>query len=171
MPFDSTLIRRYLLINATQHGGTVQTKSVLGMVLADKPELRAEVLQLKGEIDKVAYEINNMSINEQNKELDKLGGFTPVAKQEKKGLPELDLGREGFVVRFAPNPDGALHLGNARPAVLCDEYAKKYKGKLILRFDDTDPKVKKPEKIYSLYVLWMVTIMHVMAHAPKLFGH
>ncbi|MBI4162691.1 MAG: glutamate--tRNA ligase [Candidatus Aenigmarchaeota archaeon] len=152
MPFDSNLIRRYLLINATQHGGTVQTKSVLGMVLADKPELRAEVLQLKGEIDKVAYEINNMSINEQKKELDKLGGFTPAAKQEKKGLPELDLGREGFVVRFAPNPDGALHLGNARPAVLCDEYAKKYKGKMILRFDDTDPKIKKPEKIYYKWV-------------------
>src|SRR3989344_3000271 len=57
-----------------------------------------------------------------------------------------------FVVRFAPNPDGALHLGNARPAVLCDEYAKKYKGKLILRFDDTDPKVKVPEKKFYKWI-------------------
>jgi glutamyl-tRNA synthetase, archaeal and eukaryotic family len=48
------------------------------------------------------------------------------------------------VTRFAPNPDGPLHLGNARAAILSYEYAKMYNGKFILRFDDTDPKVKRP---------------------------
>ena len=66
-------------------------------------------------------------------------------------MPALDI-KKKLVLRFAPNPDGALHLGNARPAILCDEYAKRYKGKLILRFDDTDPKVKVPEKIFYSWI-------------------
>lgn len=42
--------------------------------------------------------------------------------------------------------DGPLHLGNSRAAIISYEYAKMYKGDFILRFDDTDPKVKKPIK-------------------------
>ena len=171
MPCDSLLIRRYILINATEHGGTVQPKSVLGMILAEKPELRNEVLQLKGDIERMVPEINRLSLNEQNRELEKLGGHTAVTKQERKGLPDLELGREGFVVRFAPNPDGVLHLGNARPAVLCDEYAKKYKGKFILRFDDTDPKIKTPEKQFYKWIRddlkWLGVKVHKESIASK----
>jgi len=144
------LIKKYVLINATEHKGIAQSKSVLGKLLADFPELRSKVLELRGEIDKLVDSVNRLSPAEQKKELENLGGYEKEQKIEKKGLPDLELKREGFVVRFAPNPDGALHLGNARPAVLCSEYAKKYNGKLILRFDDTDPKVKVPElKFYK----------------------
>ncbi|HKZ45664.1 MAG TPA: glutamate--tRNA ligase, partial [archaeon] len=38
---------------------------------------------------------------------------------------------------LAPYPSGPLHIGNARMAVLNDEYVKKYKGKLFLVIDDT----------------------------------
>ena len=48
------------------------------------------------------------------------------------------------VMRFAPNPNGPPTLGHARGIVINSELVKKYKGKLILRFDDTDPKTKKP---------------------------
>jgi glutamyl-tRNA synthetase len=37
-----------------------------------------------------------------------------------------------------------LHLGSARAIVLSHEYAVMYKGKFILRFEDTDPKLKRP---------------------------
>lgn len=50
------------------------------------------------------------------------------------------------MTRFAPNPDGPLHLGNSRAAIISYEYASMYNGDFILRFDDTDPKVKKPLK-------------------------
>jgi glutamyl-tRNA synthetase len=50
---------------------------------------------------------------------------------------------EHVVTRFAPNPDCMLHLGNARAIVLCYEYAKMYGGSFRLRFEDTDPRLKK----------------------------
>ncbi|MBP1448559.1 MAG: glutamate--tRNA ligase, partial [Thermoproteus sp.] len=58
-------------------------------------------------------------------------------------LPGVEEGR-GVVVRFAPNPDFVLHLGSARPAILNYAYKLKYGGKFILRFEDTDPKIKRP---------------------------
>ncbi|MFH1403114.1 MAG: glutamate--tRNA ligase [Candidatus Altiarchaeota archaeon] len=51
---------------------------------------------------------------------------------------------EGAVMRFAPNPNGPLTIGHARGVVVNNHLARKYGGRFILRFDDTDPKVKKP---------------------------
>ncbi len=41
-------------------------------------------------------------------------------------------------VRFAPSPTGRIHIGNARTALLNYLHAKKYGGRFVLRFDDTD---------------------------------
>ncbi|MFH0948923.1 MAG: glutamate--tRNA ligase [Candidatus Aenigmatarchaeota archaeon] len=142
---------KYALINATEHNGVANSKSVLGKLLADNPEMRSQVLQLRSAIDDAVNEVNRWDIEKQKKELDSLGGYVEPKKIEKKGLPDLDVGRK-FVIRFAPNPGGCLHLGNARPAVLCNEYAKKYKGKFVLRFDDTDPKVKISEKKFYSWI-------------------
>ena len=40
--------------------------------------------------------------------------------------------------RFAPSPTGAIHIGNARSAILNWFFCKKNNGKFILRIDDTD---------------------------------
>jgi glutamyl-tRNA synthetase len=53
---------------------------------------------------------------------------------------------KGAVLRFAPNPNGTLTLGHARGVVTNYYLAKKYSGRFILRFDDTDPRTKKPVK-------------------------
>ena len=41
-------------------------------------------------------------------------------------------------VRFAPSPTGALHIGGVRTALYCYLFAKKSKGKFLLRIEDTD---------------------------------
>jgi glutamyl-tRNA synthetase len=145
------LVKKYILINATEHGGRAVEKSVLGKLLADHPELRDNLLEVRSKIEFATADINGWDLKKQKDELEKLGGYEPVIREEKKGLPELEVERS-FVMRFAPNPDGALHLGNARPAVLCHEYVKKYNGELILRFDDTDPKIKTPEKKFYKWI-------------------
>lgn len=45
---------------------------------------------------------------------------------------------EEIRVRFPPSPTGPLHIGSARTALFNYLFAKKNKGKLILRIEDTD---------------------------------
>lgn len=44
------------------------------------------------------------------------------------------------ITRFAPSPTGALHIGGARTALFNYFFAKKHKGKFLLRIEDTDRK-------------------------------
>lgn len=43
-------------------------------------------------------------------------------------------------VRYAPSPTGHLHIGNARTALFNSLFARHYKGKFIIRIEDTDTK-------------------------------
>ncbi|MBI2042546.1 MAG: glutamate--tRNA ligase [Candidatus Nealsonbacteria bacterium] len=48
-------------------------------------------------------------------------------------------------VRLAPSPTGFLHIGTARAGLFNYLFAKKNKGKFILRIEDTDQERSKPE--------------------------
>ena len=49
------------------------------------------------------------------------------------------------VVRFAPSPTGLLHVGNARVALANFLFARRHRGRFLLRLDDTDRERGKPE--------------------------
>lgn len=142
------LIRKLALLNAIRHEGKAQTGPVVGKVLAEKPELRAKVKEITVLINRVVEEVNTLSITEQ-KSIVKKNWPEALAMEkieEEKRLPPLpNVDKYPQVVtRFSPNPDCVLHLGSARAIVLCHEYARIYNGKFILRFEDTDPKLKRP---------------------------
>ncbi len=140
----------YCLHNAVEYEGKANPGSVLGKVLGENPDLKKDVVGVKKAIEEVLKEVNKLNLDEQKKKLEKTGIKFEKKEKEEKGLPELPeavntkggMGTVGFhvIMRMAPNPNGPLHIGHSRMAILNDEYAKKYDGSLILRFDDTDPK-------------------------------
>jgi glutamyl-tRNA synthetase len=142
------LVRKAALLNAIQHDGKAQASAIIGKIIGEKQELKTKVKELSGLISEVVNEVNSLSIEEQKGIVEKK--WPEALKKEKveeeKRLPPLPNADKyvQIVTRFSPNPDCVLHLGSARAIILSHEYARIYKGKFILRFEDTDPKVKKP---------------------------
>ncbi len=141
-----SLIERMALENAVSFNGVAKPEAVLGKLLGANPGLRSRVKEIIPIVQEITERVNSLSLAEQAELLQRLGGFQRVEKTVRQELPPLPRA-EGFtqtVLRFAPNPDGPLTLGNARPAVLCHYYARRMSGKFILRFEDTSPSVKPP---------------------------
>ena len=53
-------------------------------------------------------------------------------------------------VRFAPSPTGYLHVGGARTALFNWLFARKQRGTMILRIEDTDAERNKPELVEGI---------------------
>ena len=76
------------------------------------------------------------------------------------------------IVRFAPSPTGAIHIGNARTALLNFLYSKKHHGEFILRFDDTDVERSKEEYAEAIEVdlAWLGVIPDRVLRQSQRFG-
>jgi len=87
-----------------------------------------------------------MSIIEQKKELDKLGGVKEKKRKE-RGLFDFFGIKKGekIVTAFPPGPEKYPHIGHAKALFLNYLLAKEYNGKFILRFEDTNPELVKKE--------------------------
>ena len=137
-------IRKIALQNAVEHDGKTKDKVVLSKSLGTIPELKNNVKDVIPEIASIVSQINGMSIEEQKTEIQ--NNFPEIldvkenVKEERVGLPPLEGAEQGKVVtRFTPAPNGYPHIGHAKAAIISEEYAKMYGGKLVLRYDDTNP--------------------------------
>ncbi|MFX1295333.1 MAG: glutamate--tRNA ligase [Promethearchaeota archaeon] len=131
-------IRAFALLNAAKYG-KASAKAVLGQIFRKFPELNKnphEIYQLIEEIIKI---VNKLSLKSLNAEINKLPSeFREIRKPKaKKELPPLSKTNQLIIMRLAPFPSGPLHIGNARMVILNDYYVKRYKGKLLLVYDDT----------------------------------
>jgi glutamyl-tRNA synthetase len=130
------LVLKHALANAVEHDGKADFQAVLGRVVAEREDVKNKIRDVIPIIKKIITEVNGMSQKKQQAELKKIG-FVEKKKEEREGLPELPNTGKNVVMRLAPYPSGPLHIGNARMVLLNDEYVKKYRGKLLLVFDDT----------------------------------
>jgi glutamyl-tRNA synthetase len=158
MPYTddiNLLIKKYALQNAVKYNKTPQAGAVIGKVMAN-PEFRSRAREITTLVGEMLVEIEKMTLESREEELKKLAPELLEELKEKKepekGLPPLEINGH-LIMRFAPNPNGPPTLGSARGVVVNSEYTKKYKGKLIIRFDDTDPATKRPMlEAYNWYL-------------------
>jgi len=143
------IIRKIALLNALRYGGKAQSNPVLGKLLGECPHLRGRIREVTVLIDEVVQEVNSLSLEKQSELVEQKWPEVLVSEkvEEKRILPPLPNVEkyERVVTRFSPNPDFVLHLGSARAIILSYEYARMYDGQFFLRFEDTDPKTKKPK--------------------------
>jgi len=142
-------IRKIALQNAFEHEGKTQDKIVLAKILGTKPEFRSKVKEIVGNITEIVSAVNQISFEEQRKEIKENFPEILIPKEkieEREGLPPLKGAEQGKVItRFPPEPNGYPHIGHAKAAIINAEYAKMYGGKFILRMDDTNPEAERME--------------------------
>lgn len=165
------IARKWALQNAAKYDGKASQGAVISKVLGERPELKAEMREAAKVIAEVIKEVNAIPVEEQLSELkDKYPELLEARKEEPalKSLPQAE--ERKVVMRFAPSPSGPLHIGHAIVLSLNALYCEKYKGRLVLRLEDTNP-----ENIYNpAYHMipedakWLAEIFDVVVQSERL---
>lgn len=130
----------YALKNAVEHEGRCVAGSVLSPLFAEGLQ-KEEVKLIMSKINDAVKKVNSLSMEEQKSEFDKISEkLSHRDVRDPNELPELPGAVKGKVImRFAPAPSGALHIGHVIPGMISSLFVKKYGGKFYVRIEDTNP--------------------------------
>ncbi len=140
--------KKIILENAVKYKGKAELKFILGGVLKDFPEYRTKTKELSLELIPLIEEINALSLEKQQEMVKKINPsfFDKKEKEERNIFAFLNI-KEGdkVVTCFPPGPEKYFHIGHSKAILLNYLLAKQYNGKFYLRFEDTNPRLVKPE--------------------------
>ncbi len=151
----SGTIRKYAIRNAIEYG-KARSGNVLNKVISVHPELKSDIKSLSKEVATIISEVNTLEKDLLESEYSKFASEFSAeesAKAKKTSAPKflLEGVAEGnFVGRASPEPSGYAHIGHAKQALLNCEFAKIYKGKMYLYFDDTNPEKCRQEYVDAM---------------------
>jgi glutamyl-tRNA synthetase len=133
---------RLALENAVAHEGSARVDPIVGRLLATDPSLRVHAEEVRDVVSEVVAEVLAIPGPELVDRLAGLGGPEESRARAPTStggdFPDLVGAEPGKVVlRLAPFPSGALHIGHARMIFINQYYREKYGGKIFLVFDDT----------------------------------
>ena len=140
-------IRKHVLKNAFDYGKAT-SGGVVGKVIAEFPDAKADMKATMVAITKIVSEVNKLSKAEIEAQM---SAFTYAEKkQEEKKIvfPNAEQGK--VVVRFPPEPNGYPHIGHAKAFFLEWTACREYGGKVFLRWDDTNPEAEKEEFVDAI---------------------
>ncbi len=157
--FEET-IKKLALENAIKFKGKANPKALVGSLIKIHPEAKKEMQTLMKTINEIVEEINQLGFEKQKEELlnidpdfeKKQQSKKQERKEQRSKLPELPNAEKGKVItRIPPEPSKYNHLGHAMSFLINYLYAKKYEGKAILRFDDTNPEKETQEFVDAVH--------------------
>jgi len=134
--------RRGAIENAIDHEGVAHVGAVVARLLATDPTLRPRADEVRAAVSRAVADIEGLPVAELEDRLAALGGRAPARAPVDRGtggeFPELPGAVPGQVVlRMAPFPNGVLHIGHGRLLYVHQHYRERYRGKILLVFDDT----------------------------------
>ncbi len=141
------VIRKHVLKNAFDYGKAT-SGGVVGKVIAESPEAKIDMKVTMLEINKIVVEVNKLSKSEIEKQIKNFTYVEKKVEEKKIVFPNAEHGK--VVVRFPPEPNGYPHIGHAKAFFLEWTVARECGGKVILRWDDTNPEAEKKEFLEAI---------------------